>query len=142
MLSDFTLAGFRFVIKGGQRLRVTVFDWDDNAGKIIITESNRTWVTVVLTLLYLLGQAAFEIRQLFNLARDPKEPFEDYMKLIIQFATRLMAILMQIESMAYGESAVEFVNQILRLNNKIKGRVHIFLVSTVVTDCLYNNMLC
>ena len=101
---------------------MTIFDWDENQGKVIITQSKRTWITVLVTVAYLVGQAAFEIRQLRHLAGDPKESMENYMKLVVQFATRLMSVLIQIESMMYGESAAEFANEILRLNKKFKGR--------------------
>ena len=81
---------------------------------------------MLLTVAYLLGQAVFEIRQLFCLATDPNEPTEDYMKLVVQFATRLMALLVQIESLMYGESEVEFANHVLQSNKKFKGSLTCF----------------
>ena len=123
MLSDFTLKGLKFLIKGGQRLRVSVYGWDDSSGQVVISKSKLTWTIVVLTVLYLMGQAVFETYQLVHLAGDPNEPFENYMKMVVQWSTRLLAVVIQFDSFMYGENKKTFANQILLLNGKFKGKI-------------------
>ena len=60
--------------------------------------------------------------QLFRLADDPKEPFENYTKLVVQFAARMVSVLIQIDSWIYGDNKKTFMNQIFLLNRNLKVR--------------------
>ena len=122
MLSDFTLKGLKFFIQGGQRLRVSIYAWDDPTNQVVISKSKLTWTIVVLTEFYILSQGVFETCQLFLLADDPKEPFVNYMKLVVMFSSRMVSVLFQIDSLIYGDNKKTFINQILLLNKKFKGK--------------------
>ena len=116
-----TLKAVRLLIRGGQKLRLNVFVWDDHAGQVVITESQITWTIVILTEFYLWGQFVFEVYQLINLASDPSEPFPNYMKLILQCSTRFFAMIPQIDSLFYGKNKATFVNQVFELDKRFRG---------------------
>ena len=78
----------------------------------------------MLTVLYLMGQGVFEVYQLFHLAGDPNELFENYMKMVVQFSTRMIAVVGQIDSFNYGVNKTKLVDQILLPNKKFKGKAN------------------
>ena len=122
MLSKFTLRCIKYLIKGGEKLRISLFTWDDNTGQLHITKSKLTWFTVVLMQFYLFGQSLFEMRQLWTLAGDPDEPISNYMKLVMQWMTRSFGMIITIESIFYGENKAVFMNQIIMLDKKFRGK--------------------
>ena len=109
------------LIRGGQKLRLSVFVWDDHSGQVGITKSIVTWFIVILTELYLCGQFVFEVYQLITLANDPSEPFSNYIKLVLQWSTRFFAMIIQIDSLFYGKDKATFVNQIFELDRRFGG---------------------
>ena len=122
MLSKFTLRCTRYLIKGAQKLRISLFAWDDAIGQVEMTNSKLTWLVVVLMQFYLFGQFMFEVCQLCRLAGDPTEPLSNYMKLLMQWLTRSLGMIITVDSIFYGKNKAVFMNQILLLNRKFSGK--------------------
>ena len=122
MFTPSTIKALRLLIKGGQRLRLNIFTWDDASSKVGITKSKLTWLIVLFTEFYLWAQCVFETYQLITLAGDPSEPFENYMKLFFQWSTRIFGMIPQIDSYLYGPNKATFFNQVLELDRRFKRK--------------------
>ena len=122
MLSKHTLTCIKCFMKGGQKLRISLFTWNDARRQLELLKSRFTWFMIVLMQFYLFGQFIFEAHQLWRFAGDPSEPISNYMKLVMQWLTRSMGMVITMDCILYGKSKVVLLNQILRLNGKFIGK--------------------
>ena len=118
-----TLKAVRLLIKGGQKLRLNVFMWDDHSGQVGITKcpllpgsSSPSLNSICMDSLCLL-----EVYRLMTLAGDPSERFPNYMKLVLQWSTRFFAMIPQIDSLFYGKNKATFVDQVFELDKRFGG---------------------
>ena len=132
MISDTTLKYWRWYIRGGEWLRISVFTWDKSLG-FGITKSKLTWFIVITLQAYLLMQFCFEVSQLYSFAGDPTEPLPNYMKLLSQCITRVVGTLVTVDVCLYGKNKAAFINQIILLNKRFKGTATNFPYSFVWT---------
>ena len=118
MISDFILNGLEFLIKGGQRLWVSIYTWHDSKAQVVISNSELTWVIVMTTVLSLTGQPVCKHYQMFRSASDPNEPFKNYLKMAVQRVTRIIAIVIEFDGLIDAENKKTIANKILLLNKR------------------------
>ncbi|CAG7824197.1 unnamed protein product [Allacma fusca] len=116
MLSPSSLKALRYIIQYGQFLNVIPFEWNPDTSTICFKETKSLlWIYSFITC-YMWVEALYQFWMVCSEAGDDSVSFESYLKLIIHFASRLVATIFQTWSLVFGHKYASFCNQMFNMN--------------------------